>query len=53
MSDDDYDTRAEETKLNRLIRRLADKGILSDQDLVELAYPSIERIEEAEAGEVL
>jgi hypothetical protein len=51
--DNDYDVRSEETLLKRLLRRLADRGLLSDYDLIELAYPSMEAIEAAEAGEVL
>jgi len=51
--DDDYDDRCEATKLNRLIRMLADTGVLTEYGLVKLAYPSIEDIEAAEAGEVL
>lgn len=51
--DNDYDMRAEATLTKRLIRTLADLGVLGDRALIELAYPGMDAIEEAEAGEIL
>ncbi len=53
MPDSEYNMRCEETLVRRLIRVLADRGVLTGDDLIRLAFPPEADIDNAEMGDLL